>query len=233
MQFTSKFILLAIALAYGSTVVSAVPIGESSVVARSAEHEDLNAREIEDVELFVRSPFRLFGFGTPSTSTPSPETDNSHTAGAGLTRTKSETFSDGSSLHSTEPKMEPKTEPPVMSKKDKKGRGARYDPKPTMDVDSRRQFRKSAAQDSALLKEAAKDKNHAYHSTAIHMKQEEALRKNPKLLKQASSNPNHALYETAQTVKEQNKRRKATLRAALNGGSSLTRSCSGSSERTT
>ena len=74
--------LLAIALAYGSTAVSAVPIGESSY--------DLNAREIDDVELFVRNPFRLFGFGTPSStpsspssSTPSPETVNSHT-GAGL-----------------------------------------------------------------------------------------------------------------------------------------------------
>ena len=79
MQFTTKFILLAIALAYGSTAVSAVPIRESSY--------DLNAREIDDVELFVRNPFRLFGFGTPSStpssSTPSPETVNSHT-GAGL-----------------------------------------------------------------------------------------------------------------------------------------------------
>ena len=79
MQFTTKFILLAIALAYGSTAVSAVPIRESSY--------DLNAREIDDVELFVRNPFRLFGFGTPSSTpssnAPSPETVNSHT-GAGL-----------------------------------------------------------------------------------------------------------------------------------------------------
>jgi len=222
MQFTSKFILLAIALAYGSNAVSAVPIRESSVAARSAEYEDLNAREIDDMELFARNPFRLFGFGTPSpsrdSSTPSHETDNSHT-GAGLSKTKSETSPEVSSLHETEPKTEPKTElkteEPVMSKKVKKGRGPRYDPKPTMDVDSRRQFRKSAAQDSALLKEAAKDKNHAYHSTAIHMKQEAALRKNPKLLKQALRNPDHALHGTAHTVKAQNSRRKATLRAAL------------------
>lgn len=70
MQFTSKFILLAIALAYGSTAVSAVPIGE---------YEDLDAREIDDMELFVRDPFSLFGFGTPrASSTPSREVDNPH-----------------------------------------------------------------------------------------------------------------------------------------------------------
>ena len=84
-----------------------------------------------------------------------------------------------------------------------------------MDVASRRRFRKSAGQNSALLNEAAKDKNHPYHSTAIHMKQEAALRKNPKLLKQALKNPKHALHGAAHTVKAQNSRRKATLRAAL------------------
>jgi hypothetical protein len=109
-----------------------------------------------------------------------------------------------------------------MSKKDKKGRGPRYDPKPTMDVSSRKRFRMVAGQDSALLNEAAKNKNHDYHSTAIHMKQEAALRKqkaalrkNHKLLKQALRNPNHALHEVAHTVKAQNSRRKATIRAAL------------------
>ena len=91
MQFTSKCILLAIALAYGSTVVSAAPVGESSLAARSPEYEleDLNAREIDEMELFVREPFSLFGFGTPSPSrapaTPSHETVDSHTGtGAGL-----------------------------------------------------------------------------------------------------------------------------------------------------
>jgi len=200
MQFTSKFILLAIALAYGSTAVSAVPIGE---------YEDLDAREIDDMELFVRDPFSIFGFGTPSraSSTPSHEVDNSHRdTGAGLSRTKSETSSEASSLHEKEP---------VSSKKVKKERGARYDPKPTMDVASRRRFRKSVGQNNALLNEAAKDKTHPYHSTAIHMKQEAALRKNPKLLKQALKNPKHALHETAHTVKAQNVRRKKTLRAAL------------------
>jgi hypothetical protein len=84
-----------------------------------------------------------------------------------------------------------------------------------MDVASRRRFRKFAGQNSAILNEAAKDKNHAYHSTAIHMKQEAALKKNPKLLKQALTNPNHALHGAAHTVKAQNSRRKTTLRAAL------------------
>ena len=84
-----------------------------------------------------------------------------------------------------------------------------------MDVASRRRFRKSAGQNSALLNEAAKDKNHPYHSTAIHMKQEAALKKNPKLLKQALKDPKHALHGAAHTVKAQNSRRKATLRAAL------------------
>jgi len=197
MQFTSKCILLAVALAYGSTVVSAAPVGESSVAAR----------EIDDTELFVRDPFSLFGFGTPSRTPSHEKTDDSH-SGAGLSKTKSETSGspEASSLHKTEP---------VVSKKVKKERGARYDPKPTMDVASRRQFRKSAALNSALLNDAAKDKNHPYHSTAIHMKQEAALRKNPKLLKQALNNPKHALHGTANTVKAQNSRRKATLRAAL------------------
>jgi hypothetical protein len=66
-----------------------------------------------------------------------------------------------------------------------------------MDVASRRRFRASAGQNSDLLKEAVKDKNHPYHSTAIHMKQEGALRENPKLLKQALSNPKHKLHAAA------------------------------------
>jgi hypothetical protein len=68
MQLTRKFILLAIAFAYGGTVVSAAPVREFSLVARSAAaYEDLNARKIDDMELFVREPFfkkfipKLFG----------------------------------------------------------------------------------------------------------------------------------------------------------------------------
>ena len=81
MQLTSKFILLAVALAYGGTAVTAVPVRESSIAARSVEYEDLDAREIDDMELFVREPFSLFGWGTPSRAkTP---TDDSHT-GSGL-----------------------------------------------------------------------------------------------------------------------------------------------------
>jgi len=186
-------------------------------MARSVEYEDLSAREFDDMELFVREPFSFFGFGTSSrahdtgavTSTSHGSDDSLAHTGAGLSaKTKSETPSEASPgpLHETEP---------VISKKEKKGRGPRYDPKPTMDVASRRRFRTLAGQNSDLLNEAAKDKNHAYHSTAIHMKQEGALRKNPKLLKQALSNPNHALYGAAHTVKAQNSRRKATLRAAL------------------
>jgi len=215
MQFTSKFILLAIALAYGTTAVSALPIRESSVAARSVEYEDLNTRQNDDTELFVRNPITVFGYkiGNPFSSrtsgTPSHVTDNSHTS-AGLSGTKSETVT----VPKTQPKTEPKTEEPVLSKRGKNGRGPRYDPKPTMDVDSRRQFRKTAAQDSALLKEAAKDKNHAFHSTAIHMKKEEALRKNPNLLNQAINDPNHALHKSAHTVKAQNTRQTKTLRAA-------------------
>jgi hypothetical protein len=72
MQFTSKFILLAIALVYGSAAASALPIDESSesVAARSAEYEDINAREIDDMELFVRDS--LFGYGTPSRDRANP-----------------------------------------------------------------------------------------------------------------------------------------------------------------
>ena len=76
MRFTSKCILLAIALAYhGGTAVSAAPVGKSSLAARSAAYglasEDINAREIDDLELFVREPLSIFGFNTPSSATPS------------------------------------------------------------------------------------------------------------------------------------------------------------------
>jgi len=200
MQLTSKFILLALALAYGGTAVTAIPVRESSIAARSVEYEDLDAREIDDMELFVREPFSLFGWGTPSRAkTPA---DDSHT-GSGLSKTPS-VGKTSPEAHETEP---------VSPKKPK--RGAHYDPKPKMDVASRRQFRKHAAQDSALLNEAAKNENHAFHSTAIHMKQEAALKKNPKLLKQALKNPKHALHGAAHTVKAQNTHRKQTLRAAL------------------
>jgi len=209
MQLTSKFILLALALAYGGTAVSAVPFGESSsVAARSADFEDLDAREIDDMELYVRDPFSLFGFGTPSRAhSASHETDDPHT-GTALSKKTSvrETSPEASELHNTEH---------VLPKSKSKGRSPRYNPKPTMDVASRRRFRKIAGQNSALLKEAAKDKSHAFHSTAIHMKQEAALRNNPKLLKEALKKPSHALHGAAQTVKAQNSRRKATLRAAL------------------
>ena len=76
MRFTSKCILLAIALAYhGGTAVSAAPVGKSSLAARSAAYglasEDINAREIDDLELFVREPLSIFGFNTLSSTTPS------------------------------------------------------------------------------------------------------------------------------------------------------------------
>jgi hypothetical protein len=101
-----------------------------------------------------------------------------------------------------------------VSESKKEKRGARYDPKPTMDVASRRQFRKAAALNSALLLKAEEDEKNPYHSTAIHMMQEAALRTNPKLLKQALRNPKHALHKKAlSTVKARNSRRKATLRA--------------------
>jgi len=48
MHFTSKFIFLAIALAYGGTAVSAVSVRGSSVAARSVD---------EVMDLFVRNPF--------------------------------------------------------------------------------------------------------------------------------------------------------------------------------
>jgi hypothetical protein len=209
MQLTTKFILLAMALAYGGTAVTAAPVRESSVAARSAEYEDLDAREIDDMELFVREPFNIFGFGTPSHP---PSTDDSHTR-AGLSKKTSVggTSPEGSDLHKTEPVLSKSTD----KKSKDKGRGPRYDPKPTKDVASRRRFRELASQNKALLNEAAKDKNNDFHSTAKHMKQEEALRKNPKLLKQALGNSKHALHGAAQTVKAQNSRRKKTLRAAL------------------
>jgi len=202
MQFTSKFILLVLALAYGGSAVSAVPVRESSIAARSAEYEELSAREIDDMELVVREPFSFFGFG--SSSSPKNKTLSTKETPA------KETSHEGSDLHKTEP-----VSLKSKSKSKGKGRGAHYNPQPTMDVASRRKFRKSAAQDSALLNAAAKDKNHPYHSTAIHMKQEEALRKNQNLLNTALNDPKHALHGAAQTVKAQNSRRKATYRAAL------------------
>ena len=67
MKFTSKCILFAVTLAYyGSTAVSAAPVtvGEYSVAARSTEYEDINAREIDDMELFVRDPARMAALNT-------------------------------------------------------------------------------------------------------------------------------------------------------------------------
>ena len=66
MQFTSKFIFLVLALAYGGSAVTAVPVRQSSIAARSAEYEELSAREIDDMELVVREPFSFFGFGSSS-----------------------------------------------------------------------------------------------------------------------------------------------------------------------
>jgi hypothetical protein len=191
MQLTSKFILLAVALAYGGTTISAFPIEESS----------LAAREVDDVELFTRD-FNSYGssygahgnsYGVPAMSG-GLGNGNSHPYNSYATKDES-VKSQGTG---------------------RKGRGANYDPKPTQDVESRRQFRKIAGQDSDLLKEAAKDPGHAFHSTAIHMKKEEALRKNPRLLNKALKDESHPLYKHALTVKAQNTRRKATLRAALN-----------------
>jgi hypothetical protein len=84
-SLTLKFILLAIAFAYGAIVVSAAPVRESSLVARSAAYEDFNARGIDDIELFVRQPFikkllRKFGIGKKEgfTRLPSPDPNERH-----------------------------------------------------------------------------------------------------------------------------------------------------------
>jgi len=209
MQLTSKLIFLTVALVYGSTAVSALPVKEFSITARSVEYKDFNAREVDEMELFVRHPFGLFGYNIGSSS---HAHDTSHDTygsqahvAAALSRTESGSeTSPVTSVHKTE-----------LVESKRKGRGPRYDPKPTMDVASRRQFRKIASQNSTLLNEAAKDKNHAFHSTAIHMKQEAALRRKPKLLKQALRDPKHPLHEAALTVEAQNRRRKAIMRAAL------------------
>jgi hypothetical protein len=61
MQLTFKFVLIAVALAYGGTTVSALPVGESSLAARSAEYEDFEAREVDDIEFFAREPVNSYG----------------------------------------------------------------------------------------------------------------------------------------------------------------------------
>jgi homoserine kinase len=78
-----------------------------------------------------------------------------------------------------------------------------------MNVASRIAFRKSARQDRRLLHEAASDKNHAFHSTAVHMKQEAALRNNPMLLRHVLNDPTHALHRKAQII---NARKTTTVR---------------------
>jgi hypothetical protein len=186
MQLTSKFTLLAVALAYyGATTISAFPIREKASLGVRA------APEVDDVELFTRD-FNSYGGSHGAYGTSYGVSPLSGGSGNG----KGHAYdSQGTG---------------------RKGRGPNYDPKPTQDVASRRQFRKIAGQDSDLLKEAAKDPNHAFHSTAIHMKKEEALRKNPRLLNKALKDRDHPLHQHAQTVKAQNTHRKATLRAALN-----------------
>jgi len=173
-------------------------------VARNAEYEDFNAREVDDIELFVRDPFNSYGV--------SHETYGYHTPYGVSTTYGGLGDGKGSAYDSYTTKDQEADKP---KGKGRKGRGPNYDPKPTQDVSLRRQFRKVAAQNSDLLREAAKDPNHAFHPTAINMKKEAALRKNPKLLKKALKDPNHPLYKHAQTVKAQNGRHKATMRAAL------------------
>jgi len=129
MQFTSKSILLVLALAYGGSAVSAVPIRESSIAARSAEYEELSAREIDDMELVVREPFSLFGFA--SSSPPQNKTLSTKETPA------KETSLEVSDLHEREP---------VSSKSKGKGRGVHYNRQPAMDAASLRRFLKAVAQ---------------------------------------------------------------------------------------
>ena len=212
MQLTSKFILLAVALAYGATTVSALPVEESL----------LAAREVDDIELFTRDYNSYGGFhgaygssyGVSVSVLPILKISNCLTKIFFMIKTLSGGLGNGrGQAYDSYPTKDESVKSQGTSRK---GRGPNYDPKPTQDVASRRQFRKIAAQDNDLLKEAAKDPNHAFHSTAIHMKKEEALRKNPKLLNKALKDSSHPLYKQALTVKAQNTRRKATLRAALN-----------------
>lgn len=51
MQLTSKFILLAVGLAYGATSISASPVEKRSPLAN---------REVDDIELFTRD-FNTYG----------------------------------------------------------------------------------------------------------------------------------------------------------------------------
>jgi hypothetical protein len=87
-----------------------------------------------------------------------------------------------------------------------------------MDVASRKNFRKSASQDSTLLQEAIRNKNHAFHSTAVHMEQEEALRDNPSLLRHVLKDPEHPLYKRAPKFNSRKTRR--TVRRPADTGSS-------------
>jgi hypothetical protein len=84
---TTKFILLAIALAYWGTAVAAIPLAvrESSLTARNAvyELEDLNSREIQvdDMELFVRDPLNLKKLFSANPRRPQ---DKNHPIGSGM-----------------------------------------------------------------------------------------------------------------------------------------------------
>jgi hypothetical protein len=51
MQLTFKFLLLAVALASGSTAISALPAGDSSLEARSDEYGDIT--------FFAREPLNI------------------------------------------------------------------------------------------------------------------------------------------------------------------------------
>ena len=73
MQLTLKFLLLVVALAYGGTTVSAFPIGHSSLEARSADYEDFNAREVDDIAILARDPLHSSSpYGSDLTVSKSP-----------------------------------------------------------------------------------------------------------------------------------------------------------------
>ena len=211
MQLTFKFLLLAIALAYGGTTISALPVGDSSLEARSADYQDFNAREVDDIAFLARSDeYEDFNarevddiaiLARDPLNSPG-STLQSYKSVLSVSSFSTIRFSSCLTRCSFGP---PKPRSPLQYY---------YNPRPTRPMSQRRQFRKTATK--AEINRAAYDPYHPFHSSAVLMKQENFLRKNPKLYNKALKNPYHPLNEAAWNVNIRQYRHNRTMQVALN-----------------
>jgi hypothetical protein len=193
MQLTSNFLLLAVALAYGSTAISALRVGHSSLAARSGDYEDFNAREVDDIAFLSRRD--------KYDDLDAREVDDI----AFLARSDKYDDLNAREVDDISFSAREDQEADLFARAPGKGnRFYRYNPKPTESLGARRNFRKQVGRKG--IARAANDPNHRFHSTAVNMQKEAALRKNPKLMEKALANHDHPLHRKATRMTEQENR---------------------------